>query len=246
MPTIDFATVPSGVIISDERINFLNARAAETHAAFTRRIQSLMEKFAEARDNYSREADSLVGDETDPATRATAKQFARRRLLTQLSKYRQALIEASAKDRSAMLAQLKAFADEAQATGAVLASPAAMLGRVALGDPRKTQLIEQLTGAGPMELETAARTAIMSGDLVLASALALVVDRKPRDARPFRAGDLALRVMGDQFKDVSDKLHAVLMAYKTAQAADLEFIRGKPDPITNISLALGGLAEAQT
>jgi hypothetical protein len=84
----------------------------------------------------------------------------------------------------------------------------------------------------------------MAGDLVLALAVAVVVDRKPRDARPFRAGDLALRVMGVQFKDVTDKLHAVLMAYKTAVAADQEFIRCKPDPITNISLALAEREQA--
>lgn len=61
---------------------------------------------------------------------------------------RRNLIESSAADRAAMLAQLKSFSDEAGAISSVCESPTMMLGRVALGDPRKGQFIEQLTGAG--------------------------------------------------------------------------------------------------
>ena len=41
-------------------------------------------------------------------------------------------------------------------------SPATMLGRVALGETRRMHLMQQFEGAGPVELETAARTVIMT------------------------------------------------------------------------------------
>lgn len=56
-----------------------------------------------------------------------------------------------------MLKGLQAYADEAAAIQAVYTSPATMLGRVALGEARRTHLLQQLEGAAPVELETAAR-----------------------------------------------------------------------------------------
>ena len=67
-----------------------------------------------------------------------------------------------------------------------------------------------------MELEAAARMSIMSNDLVLASAVAQVVDRLPRDRRPFALGDFAQAVMGTQFEDADRKLKAVLFALRSA------------------------------
>ena len=234
---IDFNAIPSAVAVTEPRINELSARAAETGAAFARKIESLMNTFAEARDRYSREADALVAS-ADPQTRTAARELGKRRMAQQAVTYHRSLIESSAKDRAAILKQLKSFADEAEAITSVCASPAMMLGRVALGERRKTQLIEQLSEAGPLELETAARMAIMSGDIVLAAAIAVVVDRRPRDRRPFSVADFAKRVIGDQFDQANRKLEGVQLAYKTAFAADLEFNRGAPDPLTNISLAL--------
>ncbi len=102
------------------------------------------------------------------------------------------------------------------------------------------QLVEnnQLEGAGPVELETAARTAVMSGDMVLASAIITVIDRRPRDRRPFPPADLATRIVGEVWKRISAKLDGVQLAHKSAVAADREFVRGKADPIASLSLQL--------
>jgi hypothetical protein len=238
MPQVNFAAVPSGVTVSEGRINELSAAATETGAAFARKIESLTGTYAEARDRYSRDADALVESAPDPESRIQARQLAKRRMAQQVVSFRRTLIESSASDRSAILNRLKALADEAEAISAVCASPAQMLGRVALGEGRKTQLIHQLEEAGPTEIETAARIAIMSGDIVLAAAIAVVVDRRPRDRRPFPVADFAQRVMGSVFDDADRKLQGVLLAYRSAQAADLEFNRGAPDPLVNMSLAL--------
>ena len=244
---IDFTSIPSGVSVTDERINQLNARATETNAAFTRRIENLTQAYADAQARFTADADAFVGA-TSGADRNVAKQLAKKRLAQQVLDMRRKLIESSATDRAAMLAQLKSFADEAGAISAVCESATMMLGRVALGDPRKGQLIEQLTGAGQFEVETAARLAVMQGDIVLAAAVLVVVDRKSRDRRPFAIADLAERVMGPQFKDADRKLKAVQLAYRDAVAADLEFNRGGPNPTARISsfLAHRALTEPET
>ena len=92
---------------------------------------------------------------------------------------------------------------------------------------------------------TAAVTAIATNDLPLAAAIVTVVDRRPRDRRPFSVADFAERVWGVQHAEVTAKLKGVIHAYKTAMAADREFARGKADPITNLSLALAEKAIAE-
>lgn len=144
-----------------------------------------------------------------------------------------------------MLKGLQTLAAEAAAIQAVYTSPATMLGRVALGDPKRTQYQLQLEGAGPVEMETAARTAIMTGDLVLGAAIATVIDRRPKDRRPFAVQAFAERLLGEVWKRMTAKLEGVQLAYKSAVAADREFVRGKADGITNLSLALSRQAIAE-
>ena len=124
-------------------------------------------------------------------------------------------------------------------------TPAMLLGRVALGDPKRTHFMEQLEGAGPVEMETAARQAIMTGDLVLASAIATVVDRRPKDRRPFTVQAFAERVIGPSWDRVNTKLEGVQLSFKSALAADREFVRGQADPLMNLSLALSQKAMAE-
>lgn len=245
MPQVNFAAVPSGVSVTEARINELSFTAGKTAAAFSRKLESLAGTYAEARDRYSRDAQGLIDSATDPETRSAAQNLAKRRLAQQVVSFRRTLVESSQADRAAVLARLKALADEAEAISAVCASATMMLGRVALGEPRKTQLIEQLEEAGPTELETAARMAIMSNDVVLAAAIAVVIDRRPRDRRPFAVGDFAQRVLGQVFEDANRKLQGVALAYRTAHAANLEFERGAPDPLTNLSLSLARRAAAE-
>ncbi|RAO78055.1 hypothetical protein CA260_09570 [Dyella jiangningensis] len=112
--------------------------------------------------------------------------------------------------------------------------------------PKRTQYQMQLKGAGPVELETAAVTAIATEDVVLAAAIVTVVDRIPRNDRPFSVADFAERIWGRQHAEVTAKLKGVIHAERTARAADNEFVRGKADPLVNLSnqLAARAIAEA--
>lgn len=51
--------------------------------------------------------------------------------------------------------------------------------------------------------------------------------------------------MGEVHDRVNAKLEGVRLAYKTAVAADREFVRGKADPLMNLSLALSRQAAAE-
>ena len=237
MATIDFNTVPSGVALNEERVQYLSDRATETATAFSRKIEKLQATVLEARDRYSREADELIASASSE-DRATARAFAKKNAANKAANLHRQLIASSEPERAAMLKGLKGYADEAAAIAAVYTSPASMLGRVGLGDPKRTQYQLQLEGAGPVELETAARTAIMTGDLVLGAAIATVIDRRPKDRRPFAVQAFAERLLGEVWKRIHTKLEGVQLAYKTAVATDREFVRGKADGITNLSLAL--------
>lgn len=237
MATIDFNTVPKGVTLNEERAQYLSDRATETATAFSRKVEKLQNTVMDARNSYSREAEDFITS-ASPEDRATARAFAKKNAANKAANLHRQLIASSEADRAAMLKGLQAYADEAAAIQAVYTSPATMLGRVGLGDPKRTQYQLQLEGAGPVEMETAARTAIMTGDLVLGAAIATVIDRRPKDRRPFAVQAFAERVVGEVWKRMTAKLEGVQLAYKSALAADREFVRGKADGITNLSLAL--------
>lgn len=237
MATIDFNTVPKGVTLNEERAQYLSDRAAETATAFSRKVEKLQNTVMDARNNYAREAEEFITS-ASPEDRATARAFAKKNAANKAANIHRQLIASSEAERAAMLKGLQAYADEAAAIQAVYTSPATMLGRVALGDLKRTQYQLQLEGAGPVEMETAARTAIMTGDLVLGAAIATVIDRRPKDRRPFAVQAFAERLLGEVWKRMTAKLEGVQLAYKSAVAADREFVRGKADGITNLSLAL--------
>lgn len=237
MATVDFKQVPTDVPLTVENIDRIAARAAELATAYKGRIEKIQQQVTDARERFSREADEVVAD-TDPANRPVAKQFAKQQLASKIAKFRINIGESSRRLREELLQPFAKLAADAEFLLTLCRTPAQMLGRVALGDTRRTQYQLQLEGAGPVELETAAVTAIATNDLPLAAAIVTVVDRKKRDQRPFPVSSFAERVWGEQHAEVTAKLNGVLLAYKTAVAADREFVRGKADPITNLSLQL--------
>lgn len=249
--TVDFAAIPSGVILTDDRVRYLAERSAETMAAFLRLIDKLQATFAEARDNYSREADQFVRDnfgtgagttrderEALAQERSAAERVAKVQAANRVSAVKKNLLANSEGNRREMLDQLARFAAEAEQIASVTATPVMLLGRTGLADPRRVAIQSTLEGAGPLELETAARTAILLGDVVMAAAVATVVDRRPRDRRPFMVQPFAERIVGAVWAELDAKLKAVALALRRAQAAEREFIRGKADPLTSVSLAL--------
>ncbi|MGB7933920.1 MAG: hypothetical protein WCH04_17175 [Gammaproteobacteria bacterium] len=57
--------------------------------------------------------------------------------------------------------------------------------------------------------------------------------------------DLAQRVVGPLFERITAKLDGVQLAFMTAVAADRECVRGRADPLMNLSLALSRWAASE-
>ena len=118
------------------------------------------------------------------------------------------------------------------------ARPLSLLSRVALGESRRGLLIDQLSNAGPVELEQHARVAVMTEDLVLASAVAAVVGAKAKADQPFGPSALVDRLLGEIHDRIATKLRQIVFNYKAAEQADRQFATGKVKKTDSIALAL--------
>jgi len=243
VPQVSFRNIPSGISLTESNVNALAASATETAQAFASRIEAFQRVASEARDNYSREADGIVS-EADPGDRPAAERFAKQRAASKIQAHKRALVDNTRAERQELLAKLGRLAAEAEAIRSVNVTPVMMLGRIGLGEARRTNLQHQLEGAGPTELIAAARASILLGDPVMAAAVATIADRRPRDRRPFPLGEFAARVIGDQWRALEAKLAAVDLARREAETANAEFERG-PDPVKSIAVALARQAVAR-
>lgn len=148
-----------------------------------KKLEKLQATFAEARARFSRDARAFVGS-ANRETRSAALKLSKQREAQQISDLRWSLVVSSQGERDQLLNTIQGYADEAAFLASLCASPAMMLRRTAWGDPKRTQYRVHLEGAGPVELEAAAKQAITTNDLVLAAAVATIIDRRPSDRRP--------------------------------------------------------------
>lgn len=235
--TIDFKTVPRAVSINEENVQRLFDRSTEAHAAYTRQLESIIRTLTDAKNRFNAESESFVAG-TPQESRVQARQLAKHRLLQQVLQFQRQLVESSASARNELLAVLRVAAEQAAAIQAVNQAPVSLLSRIALGDAKRGQLIQQLSTAGPVELEQHARAAIMSEDLVLGSAVAAVVSARAKAEQPFSPAALADRLLGDVHARITNKLKTVVFNHHAAAQADQQFATGKVKTIDNITLAL--------
>lgn len=117
-------------------------------------------------------------------------------------------------------------------------SPVKVLSRAALGDPKRTEYIQQLTHAGPAELGHMAQVAVGTRNVALASAVLSLLDRLPTKERPVGPVELATAMRLDDFLKVQEwiklgdaRLQGILVAIRTWNA-------GKSNPLSSIQLAM--------
>jgi hypothetical protein len=235
--TVDFTKVPSSVPITEENVQRLFDRSAEAFAAYVRRIESLQATLAEAKARFNADAEAFVAG-TNPESRSQAAQLSKQRLAQQVITYQRSLVTNSHQSREEYLAVLRVAAEQAEAIQAVARGPIALLGRVALGEARRGNLIQQMSGAGPVELEVLARQAVMTDDLVLGSAIAAVVGARSKADQPFSPVSLAERLLGEVYARIAQKLKTIVFNYRAAFQADQTFANGKAKTIDSITLAL--------
>ncbi|EPO4284803.1 hypothetical protein ACUARH_001807 [Pseudomonas aeruginosa] len=117
-------------------------------------------------------------------------------------------------------------------------SPAKVLARAALGDPKRTEYLQQLQHAGHAELGHMAQVAVGTGNVALASAVLSLIDRLPTKDRPVGPAELATAMKLDDFLKVQEyiklgdaRLQGILVAIRAWNA-------GKSNPISSVQLAM--------
>ncbi|HCL3865651.1 TPA: hypothetical protein N2B39_002397 [Pseudomonas aeruginosa] len=117
-------------------------------------------------------------------------------------------------------------------------SPAKVLARAALGDPKRTEYLQQLQHAGPAELGHMAQVAVGTGNVALASAVLSLIDRMPTKDRPVGPAELATAMKQEDFLKVQEyiklgdaRLQGILVAIRAWNA-------GKSNPISSVQLAM--------
>ena len=134
--------------------------------------------------------------------------------------------------------ELVASAESLETTAQLWASPVVVLSRAGLGSDERTNFMRQLEGAGPVELTNMGVHAAATGNRVLGAALVSLIDRMPRNNRPFSAADLAEKLVGVETKAVQNAIAAVRNAAQRAIVRSREFEQRRVNPIDRVKMAL--------
>lgn len=117
-------------------------------------------------------------------------------------------------------------------------SPAKVLARAALGDPKRTEYLQQLQHAGPAELGHMAQVAVGTKNVALASAVLSLLDKMPSKDRPVGPAELAVAMKLEDYQKVREyiklgeaRLQGILVAVRTWQS-------GRSNPLNTVSLAM--------
>lgn len=176
-------------------------------------------------------ADSLARAGFDPKDQQAAADKAR-------AKARTEVMANSSDSRWSDLRELVAAADGLALTESLYASPQAVLARAGLGDPRRTDLLKQLSGAGPAELRQMAALAVATKDAVLGAVLQTVNDRLPRRDRPISSAQLAAALVGEETRAVQAAVARIKTTVQRAIVANRDFERGRASALDKVKLAL--------
>ncbi len=153
-------------------------------------------------------------------------------------------VKSSDAERIERLRELDAIERRVRAVEPLFASPVVMLSRAHLGDPVRTQLEAQLSGAGPATLRNYALLAVAGKNVKLGAALYAVVDRMPSPRRPFSTQDLAAKLVGADWEKLSGTIRAVRNRVQEGVLRNRSFERGAAlNPMSKIAVGLAKRAE---
>ena len=117
-------------------------------------------------------------------------------------------------------------------------SPVKVLTRTSLGDPKRTEYLQQLQYAGPAELGHMAQVAVSTKNVALAAAVLSLVDRLPTKERPVGSAELASAMRLDGYLKVQEylklgdaRLQGIVIAIRAWNA-------DRANPLNTVALAL--------
>lgn len=229
---MDFDKIPTGVDITNA--DSLERRTTETAQAFSKRISDIEAGIAQKQQRLEADMQERL-QRTNPDDRKTLRTLLTRDVEQDIAQTRRDVVELSEQDRAAMLSQLSKAEAEIAVLESLHKSPQQVLARSNSGDPKKTQLMQQLSMGGPAQLETFAELAIATGDRAMASAVLLTIQNLPTKQRPFSPADFAQRVVGTETAQTQERLRGLRSKIAAARDLNNEFTRGRADPTSKIS-----------
>ena len=119
-------------------------------------------------------------------------------------------------------------------------SPVKTLARAGLGDPKRSDYLRQLEGAGGAEVAHMAQFAVSTRNATLAAALLSIVDRFQAANRPFKAQHLAESFAHDDFVKVREYMKIAEHRFQGTVIAVRTWLADKANPLHSVSLALMG------
>jgi hypothetical protein len=155
-----------------------------------------------------------------------------------VSGYRAELARESKDARLAMTRELGTLAAQVRSAATHYASPMQMLMRETLGSERRGRIQMQIETSGPVELASLAELAAATKDREMAAALCGRVHGMKRNDRPFKAGELADVMFGEQHRELSQALVEAERCVLEALQADEEFETGKRNPQRSLQIAM--------
>ena len=164
---------------------------------------------------------------------------------TREAKKARAELHANSEDaRWEIVRELHAAAEAVAVTDTLFQTPAQVLSRVGLDDPRRANLYTTLKDAGDAELGSLAIWAAARGDRVLGAVVAGINNERPRARRRFSSNDLAERLVGQEFRAVRTAIDNIRTVAQAALNANREFATGRARPVERLRLALANRKEA--
>lgn len=117
-------------------------------------------------------------------------------------------------------------------------SPVKVLSRTALGDPKRTEYLQQLQFAGHAEMGHMAQVAVSTKNVPLAAAVLSLVDCMPTKERPVSPVELASAMRLDDYVKVQEylklgdaRLQGIVIAIRAWNA-------GRANPLNTVALAM--------
>ena len=210
--------------VTDVRTALTKARTNQQ--AQRRLLGSLQDKLDRRRTDLERSLAHLSAAKRTPIINKT------------LAGYRGELRTASADQRTAFVRQVAGIRDGMKSVAVHYRSPAQMLARQTLGSERRSRIQQQIANSGPAELASLAELAAATDDAEMAAALcSRIYDVEP-SKRSFDAAALADKLVGDEFREVTQSLAEVERLTVEALGDDSTFERGKPSGQSKIKAAL--------
>ncbi len=120
------------------------------------------------------------------------------------------------------------------------ASPVMTLNRATLGDPRRTQYVEQLRNSGRGELTHLAQWAVATGNAALAAAIVSRLDSMPGAQRPFHGVAVAEALRLEEHRKAVEAIKIAEARFQAIVIAIRTWKLAQATPVNTISLALLG------